>query len=248
MNNKENIIKRFKDIKSLGFVKSNRRSNTGIGKTFEDYMGIVENNLNEPDLFGYEIKSHREESTSYVTLFTKSPDFPRKANNFLNTNFGTPYEDNSNLNRLHTSLFANKFNSLNDKYAFKLINDAQNRTIRIGIFDLNTKQCINNDVGYTYDEIETNLRNKLKNLFYVSAKREFRDNNEYFFFNKAEIYTNPSLARFLDLLNKGLIMFDIRIGSYKSGNNIGRTHDHGSAFRIINSNIKLLYENRETIE
>ena len=36
--------KDFLAIKEKGFVESHRKHNTGIGKTFEDLIGIVENN------------------------------------------------------------------------------------------------------------------------------------------------------------------------------------------------------------
>lgn len=248
MKNKKKIIEEFQKVKALGFVKSNRKNNTGIGKTFEDYIGVVENNLDEPDLLGYEIKSHREEASSYVTLFTKSPNFPSRANDYLNSNFGTPYDENPALNKLHTSIFASKFNTYGGKYSFKLINDRANKVIRIGVYDINTKKLINDCVGYTYDCLGRILEKKLKNLFYVSAEREYREGTEYFHFNKAEIYTNPSLDKFLELIDKGLIMYDIRIGSYKSGKNLGKPHDHGSGFRIIESNIKLLFGTQESIE
>ena len=71
MTNKEKIIDAFHKVKAMGWVKSRRSNNTGIGKTFEDYVGVDENNLNQPDLFGFDIKSHRAASSSYVTLFTK---------------------------------------------------------------------------------------------------------------------------------------------------------------------------------
>ena len=66
MENKDFIISKFKEVKSLEYVPSNRANNTGIGKTFEDYIGVVENNLDEPDLAGFEIKSHRGASCSYT--------------------------------------------------------------------------------------------------------------------------------------------------------------------------------------
>ena len=59
MTNKEQIIRTFRKVKKLGWVESHRRSNTGIGKTFEDYMGVVENNLDEPDLFGLLNSTHK---------------------------------------------------------------------------------------------------------------------------------------------------------------------------------------------
>jgi hypothetical protein len=246
--NKAFIIEQFRAVKALGFVKSNRGSDTGIGKTFEDYVGVVENNLEEPDLAGYEIKSHREVSNSYITLFTKVPEFPPKANAYLLDRFGTPYPHNPNLKELHTSMFATRLNTYKFAYSFKLINDRVARQIRIEVYDMNSQQLIDSSVGYSYAQIEDKLHGKLKDLFYVSAERKTEDDGELFYFNKAEIYSNPSLDKFLDLIDGGVIMFDIRIGSYKSGKNLGKAHDHGSGFRIKEEDMKLLFENQETVE
>ena len=70
---------------------------------------------------------------------------------------------------------------------------------------------------------------------------------EHFHFNRAEIFTNPTLQRFLKLIDGGVIMYDVRIGSYGSGRNYGKAHDHGSGFRILEKNIHMLFENHETI-
>jgi hypothetical protein len=42
-------------------------------------------------------------------------------------------------------------------------------------------------------------------------------------------------------------MYDIRIGSYSSGKNYGKPHDHGSGFRIKEHNIIKLYSNIEEV-
>lgn len=245
---KEFIIQEYKKVKALGWVKSNRSSSTGIGKTFEDYVGVVENNLKEPDLAGFEIKSHRAETSSYVTLFTKAPNFPKRANAYLNSQFGTPYDNNPELNKLHTSMFATKFNTYEGKLSFRLINDRTAMVLKIGVYDINTHQLINDKVGYTYESLETILRKKLKKLFYVSAQRRYKDSTEEFYFTRAEIYTEPSLNKFLELIDQGHIMYDIRIGSYQSGKKYGKSHDHGSCFRILEHNIHLLYETKEIVE
>lgn len=247
MTNEELIIKRFKEVKALGWVKSNRKNNTGIGKTFEDYVGVVENNIDEPDLYGYEIKSHRTESNSYVTLFTKSPSFPKGANSILKEKYGSNYEDKP-LKKLHTSMFANTFNTYDNRLSFKLINDKDNERIYIGIFTLVQKEIIDKSVYYSYDDIRKILKQKLKDLFYVSAKRKYENNNEYFYFSDAEIYSEPSFENFLQMLDNGDIMYDIRIGSYGSGKNYGKAHDHGSGFRIKEEKIKELYSKHKTIE
>lgn len=246
-NSTDLIVERFLEVKQLGFVPSNRSHNTGIGKTFEDYIGVVENNLDKPDLYGFEIKSHRELATSYVTLFTKAPTFPLRANSYLKDRFGEPYPGNSDLKKLHVSMFASKCTLAYEKYNFKLINDTDNNVVRIGIFDPADNRLIDDSVGYTYTCLEEILTKKLKNLFYVSAQTKTIDAKEYFYFNQAEIFTNPTLKRFLELIDDGVIMYDIRIGSYASGHNYGKAHDHGSGFRILEKNMHLLFEKHERV-
>jgi hypothetical protein len=70
----------------------------------------------------------------------------------------------------------------------------------------------------------------------------------YFILILLKIYTNPRLDIFLDMIDKGLIMYDIRIGSYSSGKQYGKPHDHGSGFRIQESKIGELYDDMEVIE
>ena len=249
MTNKEKIISRFRAVKKLGYVKSHRRNNTGIGKTFEDYIGVVENNVDKPDLYGFEIKSHRELAQSYVTLFTKSPSFPKGANAYLKDKFGMPYDENSELKKLHTSMFANKPNRYAGKYAFQLVNNRSEKCIYVAVFSLWIKKVVDCSCGYTYDDLKQILMKKLKNLFYVTAEtKKDKSNAEYFYFNKADIYEQPSFEKFLSLIDKGTIMYDIRIGSYQSGANYGKAHDHGSGFRIQEKNLSNLYSKHEVVE
>lgn len=247
MSNKENMIAHFHQVQAMGWVRSHRRNNTGIGKTFEDYVGVVENNLDEPDLFGFEIKSHREESSSYVTLCTKAPSFPRGANPYLLRKFGTPNEDNPIVKRLHTSMFADHKNTHAGKYSFKLNNDRKSQEVRIEVYDLHTDELIDNSCGYSYAVLEKFFATKLKNLFYVSAERRYHEKVEEFNFTQAEIYLNPSFDRFLQLMDDGKIMYDIRMGSYQSGARIGKPHDHGSGFRIRPNDLPLLYTDHELV-
>lgn len=247
MSNKEFIIDKFLRVEKLGFVQSHRSNNTGIGKTFEDYVGVVENNLNEPDLAGYEIKTHRKESNSYVTIFTKAPSFPDNANTYLKDTFGEVYDDNPTLKKLHTSIFANRKNSYAGKYSFKLDVSSFEHRIYIEVYSL-ADQLLDRTCGYTYDDIQSALICKLNNLFFVTAETKIEDGVELFHFNCAEIYSNPSLDNFVEMLEKGEIMYDIRIGSYRSGRNFGRAHDHGSGFRIKESNLLKLYQDYEKIQ
>ena len=70
----DEFIARFKKIKNMGWVKTHRNGQTGIGKTLEDLLEIEENNIQGPDFGEYELKSARKNSNSMLTLITKSPD------------------------------------------------------------------------------------------------------------------------------------------------------------------------------
>jgi hypothetical protein len=71
----EEFKKQFKQLKEKGFVKSRRKGPTGVGHTLEVEIGLKENNLDLPDIDDYELKGHRINSSSMITLFT----FNRKA-------------------------------------------------------------------------------------------------------------------------------------------------------------------------
>ncbi len=249
MSDKEYIVSEFKRIKSLGFIPSNRSNNTGVGKTFEDYIGVKENNMNTPDLKGYEIKSHRKNVNSPITLFTKAPDFPKRANQILNEKFGEINPSNSKIHKLHTSMFADRWSDHRNQYSFRLFNDKNSKTIIIHVKSVTGNEILDKSVGYNYSTIENILSFKLKNLFYVTAETQIDEQGkELFHFTNAEIYTKPSLEKFLALLDSGKIQYDIRLGSYSSGKNSGKFHDHGSGFRLQENDLPLLYEIKELIQ
>ncbi len=65
-----------------------------------------------------ELKSARKNSTSMLTLFTKSP-LPKGSNTLLLQNYGYPSEDKTH-NRLETTLSAVKFNTIKGKSGLKV--------------------------------------------------------------------------------------------------------------------------------
>lgn len=243
MKNTDKFIETFRKVRDMGFVKSHRTNNTGIGKTLEDFMGVVENNQRDPDLFGYEIKSQRNLSTSFVTLFTKSPTSPEGANAIIKDEYGYIEEGkDSNQKKIHASIFATKVtNSEKSGHGFRLYVDKERRRIYLHVFDLNG-HLIDDRIYYSFDVIEQSLM-KINNLAYVSADIKHMPDGEYFNFRRATLFSNfRGLDFFLEEIIKGNIMYDIRIGSYKSGRNIGKAHDHGSGFRIGKNMIRNLYK------
>lgn len=230
----------FTKVKNMGFVSSRRSNSTGIGKTFEDLIGVLENNRREPDLHGFEIKSQRNLCGSYVTLFTKSPTMPKSANTYLRKNYGSYDEKYPEVKILHTSIFYGRFNTHISGASFSLkINESEERLYLL----VKTKEGILDDsTYYSFDSLRKAI-NKIENLAYVTADTMQIDGVEHFHFTNATIfYDFISFENFLNLVREGVIMYDVRVGAYKMGSKAGKTHDHGSGFRIKRENMARLYK------
>jgi len=247
MNNLDQIKKDFLRIKKLGFVNCTRNNNTdgGIGNTYEDLLGIIENNKNEADYLGFELKSKRQFTASYVSLFSKSPSFPKKANTYLREMFGEIRDENhGDKKKLYASVFGHRYSTIYEKYKMKLDVNYEHKTLFLNIFDLNEKLL--DSVYWTFESLEKASK-KIKSLLLVLAENKTENNQRKYHYNEAEIYHNFDFEKFLKNIETGGIMFDIRIGVYNSGKNIGKTHDHGSGFRVKKENFKNLYETYEKI-
>mgnify|MGYP000003159357 CR=1 FL=1 len=247
MRNTDKIKAEFYRIKKMGFVQNTRPNNRdgGIGNTFEDLLGVKENNKKEADFEGIEIKSQRFLNNSYVTLFSKSPDYPKKANSYLREKYGEiRQEEHSDKKILYSSVFGHREGEVYSKYKMKLNVDRSSKSVKLLIKNLHGELL---DTTYWNFDTLINASQKLSNLFLVFADTEITNGKKYCRFTKGELYYNFDFQRFLNEIEKGNIMFDIRIGVYNSGKNYGKIHDHGSGFRIKAENFKNLYTYFETL-
>ncbi|MCZ2130325.1 MAG: MvaI/BcnI family restriction endonuclease [Bacteroidia bacterium] len=247
MKNLVTLKKEFNRIKKLGFVECTRPNNTdgGIGNTFEDLLGVTENNKKEADFKGFEVKSKRLFNSSFVSLFTKSPDNPKQANSYLRENFGEIRDENhSNKKKLYASVFGHRASTIYSKYKMKLKVDRRNKKLDLVISDLKDRNL--STVSWDFETLKK-ASSKMKDLFLVFADTKTVKKKNQYHFTAGEIYKDFDFDKFLKEIEKGGIMFDIRIGVYNSGKNYGKTHDHGSGFRVKAANFKNLYDTYETI-
>jgi len=241
MNKIEILKKKYKEIKKLGYVECKRENNRdgGIGNTLEDLLGINENNKNDPDIFGFEIKSHREFNSSYITLFSKSPSFPKNANTYLRESFGD-YRDEIYEKKkiLYASVFGHRYSIVYEKYKMKLKVNRKSKKVELIVQSINNKllTC----VFWTFDDLIKASR-KMKDLMLVIADIKDEGGKRKYNYKYAQFYIGFDFEKFLECIQNGKIMFDIRIGVYHSGKNAGKTHDHGSGFRIKRENFKEIY-------
>ena len=236
------IKKEFKRVKSLGFIKSKRRNNTGVVKTFEYYFGLNENNIKDPYYEGYVIKSQSFLSSSKIILFTKSPTHPEKANQYLSEKYGLFDKKFKKVKTILTTLYCNKFNTYLDTFSFKLDIDKTRKKLYFIVKNLSDNKIVKEDIYYTFDDIIENTK-KLDKLLVVTAKTKINRGNQYFYYQNATLYFGFKLEKFLNLFKRGRIKCRIRIGVDRSGPNKGKPHDHGSGFIIHKDNLKDLYDN-----
>ncbi len=231
----------FMKLSERGWIKSNRFHNTGIGKTLEDLLDKEEDNNQLPDYKGIELKAHRSMSNSYITLFTSSPDGPNKAENTrLRETYGEA-EEVSGLKTLHTSIFATRKTSYFNKYFFQLDVSRADEKVYLLVFDKN-ERLIEKITFWSFSNLSTRINKKLKNLAVIKSKNKITNGEEYFYYEEISLYRFTNFNNFLDALEDGRIMLDIRIGVYRSGTNMGKTHDHGTGFRIKETDLTSIYD------
>jgi hypothetical protein len=218
----------------MGYIKTHRTGNTGVGKTLEDLLGITENNVPGPNAAMLELKSARKNVSSMLTLFTKSP-LPPKANSVLLERFGYESARGNARKELHTTVSAKEFNTLKGKAGFKI-------DIKKDRVNLITTE--NEIVGY-WDKatLKNSFERKLPKLLYIKADARGSGSDEEFWFNEAWLLSGFDFDNFVQLLKEGVILVDIRIGQYPDG----RPHDHGTGFRVFPDKLDLCFSHREKI-
>lgn len=232
----EDFVKEYTKIKELGWVKTHRSGPTGIGKTLEDLLGIPENNLDQPDFGDYELKSCRINSPSMLTMFTRAPQ-PPKSNTYLREKYGyssSAYDNDEKV--LHSTLSADRFTPIANTGNMLKIYCEQN-----GIY-IESQEIIEN-IYWSREALKRCFEKKYKNKFvYAKALNRGSGVSEEFHFIEAYEVSGFDYDAFIKLLESGKIYVDLRIGQYHNGKNKGKTHDHGTGFRIRETDQHLLFK------
>lgn len=213
----------------MGFVRTHRAGNTGIGKTLEDLLGIKENNIPLHDIVGVaELKAYRRSAGSMLTLFTLEPQPPGGARDkFLLDNFGYSIRDNGRSKELHSTLSCKRYNNQGLKLS---VEELKVRVVgkgrRVNIF-------------WDTVSLEKKFLDKLPALVYVLADTKVMRGKEYFHYNEAYLLSGFDFESFKKMVKKDWIAVDFRM-FYKPS---GQVRNHGTGFRV---KINKLYDCFET--
>ena len=239
------IEKEFYRIRDLGFIQNVKQDSNdgGAGNTFENCLGVQENNLKEPDFDGFEVKTKKDylKSKSPISLFTLKPSSPKDGDSYMRENWGVPDSIYQNVLCFRTSLYAHRWSVVYGKDKFKVEVDTDEEKVFIVKATLDEK-VVDKTVYWTFSDVHKGAK-KLQNLFLVDAQSKKIDGKDYFHFTSASVYMDYlGDANFIKLLTEGLIRYDNRLGVYgPETDKAGKPHNHGGGFRLDKKNVHKLY-------
>jgi len=225
----QKLKKQLKKIKAMGFVKTHRAHDTGVGKTLEDLLGIKENNLRLPDVGDVELKAKRIDSGSMLTIATKSPE-PKGVNKILFEKY--KYLDKEGKYNLHSTVYGSRKNPQLFKVVFEDEKLVLKNKSKIGVYWPVS----------IFDDVLKAKSDKIL-LVFAETKGERKTKNEKFHFTEAYLLANLNINKFKSAIESDKLKIDIRIGAHRSGKNKGKYHDHGTGFRINKRDFLHLFDN-----
>lgn len=236
MDTEKMLVDLFEEIRERGWIKTSRHGDQCLGNTFEDLIGKEEDNKAKADFFDIELKSHREITGSLISLFSKSPSNPKGVNTYLRLKYGVDNADGFEQKVLNTTISGKQFNSHRGGHNFKVEVDRENNKLWLLVKDTSGTIIEGPENGekvyWDFDILQNALDNKLKKIAILFGEEKKENQTTYVKYNKMVIFEGLTLEKMLKAIEDGDLYIDIRIGVYASGKNIGKTHDHGTGFRI----------------
>ena len=249
---KESLIALLIQIRERGWVENVRQNNTGgVGNTLEYLLGIQENNLPIPNAAEWELKAHRKNTPSLITLFhmEPSPTACKFVSKILLPNYGWAHKQagqryGADEMSFRQTIRANQFSDRGfsvridrTERKFAVVFDArkiddrhhewrQSVTERAGTSGLNPYPY------WGFGDLFCKVGTKLHNCFYLEADVKKKNGKEYFHYTEIMMLSDLSPEKFVQAVEDGHVYvdFDARTG-----------HNHGTKFRIKSSAIPSLY-------
>lgn len=215
---------KFCSIKARGFIKSQRKGDGAVGNTFEDELGLQENNIAGPDIEGNELKAARRGAGGKQTLFTKEGDWVVPQRDYVET-YGFP----------HTT----KIGEMSGQSTVtKTVN---NRGLSIVTTDDYCAVVYGDTiiVKWDWETLVNQFAKKFPACVKVFANVEKRDGVEYFHYNEAYRFIGTDKNLFRTAIENDMIAIDIRM---RTQNMIGKSlRNRGTAFRINHGRMEELF-------
>ena len=215
------LLEKFDGIKERGWIDSLRTGDTGIGYTFETLLGIKENNDQQADFKGIEIKCKgtkegKHSSSSKLNLFQAGPNWLVDATaKELIRILGKPGDD---------GLFA--------CYS-QVTSTPNNLGLLLDILHANEKINLRKSadaLGYwTFAQLAKRLAEKHSRAAFVKARVRTTKAKSQFAYEELVYCDRPSIDRFVSLVADRNIVFEFTMSEKPDG----KIRNHGYPWRLI---------------
>jgi hypothetical protein len=217
----------FYQLRNKGFVKSRRNGPTGVGHTLEAELGIQENNIALSDLGFAELKAHRVNSSSLITLFTFNNKVWQIDPLVAVRKYGTP-DENGRLGIYFTMSGTPNSTGLFVRFEPKSIDVRHLDGTLIASWSL--------------EALAERFKQKFPALILVSAEVEERNGLEYFHYTRAQLLTGVSEISLSQQFRAGNILLDLRL--HDKGTS---ARNHGTGFRAYERSLPSLFLKSEDL-
>lgn len=219
----DELISKFDTVNNMGWVKSLRDGDTGIGYTFETLIGIEENNDKKADFKGIEIKCKQIKNAAAngkINLFQQAPIWTIKES-AANRIRRIGQQGLDSLYSCYSQVTTNKNN-------LGLFLETGISSHQIDLF----KDA--GHIGYWPNiDIESRLLEKHARSVFVKAEVKGNKSGQKFFYKEMIYCEKPNIHRFLDLLKKRQIVFEFTMSEKADG----KIRNHGYPWRLINEEL-----------
>lgn len=235
------LIKKFNEIKEMGYIKGINNRYDGIGYTFENLLGKEPDNFSFPDYNMIEIKTIRSYTKSSLHLFSLTPegkDFfePKR----LYDTYGHKGKTNNNEKVLNNDVICNELTKIGIENYFSLKIDYIEKKVKLLIYN-SSKKLIDDYSYWTFENLELALNRKFKKLAIIEAWDKTINNQKYYKYWNLSIYKLREFNEFIKCIEEGKIKIIFNYGTYKNGKKKGKMHNHGTIFSIKKEDIKYIF-------
>ena len=206
------------------------------GVLLEKLLGIEKNNFPIPDYDNFEIKTKFHDSSCGMSLFHAVPDSYLFEIKRIYETYGYPSIIDPKNKVFLSSFYCTKITPLGMNVAAKLFIDWKAKKIVLKFYNFQTN-TIDDKVSWSFDYLKNRINLKIHDLCLIDVLKKYKKNEMYCKFNEYHLYKYKNFNSFLKSLEYGHICIKFCINTFKSGNKIGKMHDHGTSFDIMTDKI-----------
>ncbi|GHA60287.1 hypothetical protein GCM10008927_27270 [Amylibacter ulvae] len=259
---KQKLLAKLDEIVGVWHSGTREGNDGNAGHTFEDLMGITENNLSIPDFGIFEIKTRRVEAGSLITLFHKEPK-PAATIPKLIVAMGWPHKNPNNKYPAGEMSF--RSTTASDRYSvrgFRVVLSEGRISLEFNKNKVASDTIDQTGQYKTYGDWLSDIeqRNphyqslfpifwdesnfiakcveKLDNTLFVQCKSKNVGGRMMYMYTEAVLLKGFKPKRLIELFTSGglFIDFDARTG-----------HNHGTKLRVKLSKVAELFETHEIV-